>query len=158
MPKPPLTRTENNPWPYFGKILKTSTSHEEGCERFWSLSTVRFLGNDNQLTGVEVEDVEWKMVDDKYAMEPVNGTRRVIEADLVLLAMGFVHPVLEGLLSELELELDGRKNIKVDQTLLTSRQKVFAAGDSVSGATLVVNAIASGRKVAKEIDKFLKNC
>ena len=100
--------------------------------------------------------MEWKTSDDKYVMEPVSGTRRIIEADLVLLAMGFVHPVLEGLLSELELELDGRKNIKVDQTLLTSRQKVFAAGDSVSGATLVVNAIASGRKVARAIDRFLK--
>jgi glutamate synthase (NADPH/NADH) small chain len=69
--------------------------------------------------------------------------------------MGFVHPALEGLLSELGLELDNRKNIKVDQNQLTNRQKVFAAGDSVSGATLVVNAIASGRKAAKEIDKFL---
>jgi glutamate synthase (NADPH/NADH) small chain len=69
--------------------------------------------------------------------------------------MGFVHPALEGLLSELGLELDNRKNIKVDQNQLTNSQKVFAAGDSVSGATLVVNAIASGRKAAKEIDKFL---
>jgi len=75
---------------------------------------------------------------------------------LLLLAMGFVHPALEGLLSELGLELDHRKNIKVDQNQLTNREKVFAAGDSVSGATLVVNAIASGRKVAKEIDKFLR--
>jgi glutamate synthase (NADPH/NADH) small chain len=156
MPKPPSSRGENNPWPYFGKMLKTSTSHEEGCERFWNLSSVRFLGNDNQLTGVEVEEVEWKLVDNKYVMEPVNESRRVIEADLILLAMGFVHPVLEGLLSELELELDGRRNIKVDKSLLTSRQKVFAAGDSISGATLVVNAIASGRKVAKAIDQFLK--
>jgi glutamate synthase (NADPH/NADH) small chain len=70
--------------------------------------------------------------------------------------MGFVHPVLEGLLSELELELDGRQNIRVDRNLSTNRQKVFAAGDSIAGATLIVNAIASGRKVAKEIDKFLR--
>ena len=156
LPKPPLTRTENNPWPYFGKILKTSTSHEEGCERYWSLSTIKFIGSDNHVTGVEVEDVEWKIKDDHYIMEVIPGTRRIIDADLVLLAMGFVHPVLEGLLSELELELDQRRNIKVDKNQLTNRQKVFAAGDSVSGATLVVNAIASGRKVAKEIDKFLR--
>jgi glutamate synthase (NADPH/NADH) small chain len=105
---------------------------------------------------VEVEDVIWNLKDDMYTMEAVKGSSRIIDADLVLLAMGFVHPALEGLLSELGLELDHRKNIKVDQNQLTNRQKVFAAGDSVSGATLVVNAIASGRKVAKEIDKFLR--
>ena len=156
MPKPPLTRADNNPWPYFGKVLKTSTSQEEGCERYWSLSALKFIGIDNQVTGVEVEDVEWKTKEGRYSMEIVPGTHRKIDADLVLLAMGFVHPALDGLLSELELELDQRKNIKVDQNQLTNRQKVFAAGDSVSGATLVVNAIASGRKVAKEIDKFLR--
>jgi len=90
-------------------------------------------------------------------MDVVPDTRRIIPADLVLLAMGFVHPVLEGLLTELELELSVRKNIKVDENHSTNRQKVFAAGDSVSGASLVVNAIASGRKVAKEIDRFLRN-
>jgi glutamate synthase (NADPH/NADH) small chain len=137
-------------------VLKTSTSHEEGCERYWSLATVKFHGKDNHVTGVEVEDVIWNLKDDKYTMEVVKGTRRIIDADLVLLAMGFVHPALEGLLSELDLELDQRKNIKVDQKQSTNRQKVFAAGDSVSGATLVVNAIASGRKVAKEIDIFLR--
>jgi glutamate synthase (NADPH/NADH) small chain len=156
MPKPPLTRGDDNPWPYFGKVLKTSTSHEEGCERYWSLATVKFRGKDNHVAGVEVEDVIWNLKDDRYTMEAVKGTRRIIDADLVLLAMGFVHPALEGLLSELELELDQRKNIKVDENQLTNRQKVFAAGDSISGATLVVNAIASGRKVAKEIDKFLR--
>jgi glutamate synthase (NADPH/NADH) small chain len=155
MPKPPLTRSSGNPWPYFGKILKTSTSQEEGCERFWNLSTVKFHGTD-RLTGVEVEDVVWNPVNDKYTMLVVRDTRRIIEADLVLLAMGFVHPALDGLLTELELELDGRQNVKVDQNHRTSREKIFAAGDSISGATLVVTAIASGRKVAKEIDKFLQ--
>jgi glutamate synthase (NADPH/NADH) small chain len=157
LPKPPVTRASDNPWPYFGKVLKTSTSHEEGCERFWSLSTVRFIGQQNKLTGVEVEEVEWIKTEDRYEMNPVAGTRRIIEADLVLLAMGFVHPVLEGLISELELELSVRKNISVRANYATSREKIFAAGDSVSGASLVVNAIASGRKVAKEIDRFLRN-
>jgi glutamate synthase (NADPH/NADH) small chain len=156
LPKPPLIRSANNPWPYWGKILKTSTSHQEGCERFWNLSTLRFLGTDSKVTGVEVEEVEWKLVDKQYTMQPVPGTRRIIDADLVLLAMGFVHPVLEGLLTELELELNQRNNIKVNQNLLTNRQKVFAAGDSIEGASLIVTAIASGRKVAKEIDKFLR--
>jgi glutamate synthase (NADPH/NADH) small chain len=154
MPKPPLVRAENNPWPYYGKILKTSTSHEEGCERFWNLSTVKFHGTD-KVTGVEVEEVVWNPVNDKYAMLVVKDSRRIIEADLVLLAMGFVHPALEGLLTELEVELDQRKNIKINQNFATNKDKVFAAGDSVNGATLVVTAIASGRKVAKEVDLFL---
>jgi glutamate synthase (NADPH) small chain len=156
LPKPPVIRAEDNPWPYFGKVLKTSTSHEEGCERYWSLSTLRFLGENNHVTAVEVEDVNWKNENGRYMMEPVEGTRRKIDADLVLLALGFVHPVIEGLLSELDLDLNMKKNIKVDGQNLTSRQKIFAAGDSVSGATLVVNAIASGRKVARDIDKFLR--
>jgi len=157
LPKPPLTRTEDNPWPYFGKVLKTSTSHEEGCERYWSLSTVKFIGENGHVKGVEVEDVDWKKENGRHNMEPVPGTRRNIDADLILLALGFVHPVLEGLLSELELDLNLRRNIKVDENHLTSRHKVFAAGDSVSGASLVVNAIASGRKVAFDIDRFLRN-
>jgi glutamate synthase (NADPH/NADH) small chain len=156
LPEPPLTRTANNPWPYYGKVLKTSTSHEEGCERYWSISTLKFVGENKHVTGVEVEDVEWKIIDSRLTMEPVTGTRRKIDADLVLLALGFVHPVLEGLLSELNLELDHRRNIKVNEKHLTSRQRIFAAGDSVTGASLVVNAIASGRKVAKEINRFLR--
>jgi glutamate synthase (NADPH/NADH) small chain len=156
LPKPPVSRTSDNPWPYWGKILKTTTSHEEGCERFWSVSTVRFIGHDDTVTGVEIEDVEWTGSNGKYTMQPVTDSRRIIEADLVLLAMGFVHPVLEGLIQELDLELDGRKNIKVDHHLKTSLEKVFAAGDSVSGASLVVTAIASGRRAAKTIDRYLR--
>ena len=157
LPKPPVTRAEDNPWPYFGKILKTSTSHEEGCSRFWNISSLKFCGENNHVTGIEVEEVQWKKENGNYTMQVVAGTHRVIEADLVLLAMGFVHPALEGIIAELDLELNTRKNIRVDENHLTSRQKVFAAGDSVSGASLVVNAIASGRKVAKEIDRFLRN-
>jgi glutamate synthase (NADPH) small chain len=156
MPKPPVTRNDDNPWPYYGKVLKTSTSHEEGCRRMWCISTLRFIGNDQGVTGVEVEDVEWKNENGKYVMVPVPDSRRIIEAELVLLALGFIHPVIEGLISELELDLNLRKNIKVDDTNQTSREKIFAAGDSVSGASLVVNAIASGRRVARDIDKFLR--
>jgi len=155
MPKPPLLRIDNNPWPYCAKTLKTTTSHEEGCSRYWSISTQKFIGNGTNVTGAEVENVEWKLSDGCHHMEAVPETSRIIETDLVLLAMGFVHPVHDGLISELGLELDQRKNIKINQNNLTSRQKVFAAGDSVHGASLVVNAIASGRKAAREIDKFL---
>ena len=156
LPKPPVTRADNNPWPYWGKILKTTTSHEEGCERLWNTSTLRFVGDGKITKGTEVEDVLWESENGRYVMKPVPGTRRVIETDLVLIAMGFVHPVLDGLLSELGLDLDLRKNIKVNESYGTSVNKVFAAGDSISGASLVVNAIASGRRVAKEIDRFLK--
>ena len=156
LPKPPVRRANDNPWPHFAKILKTTTSHEEGCERFWSLSTVKFVGNEGQLKAIEVEEVEWEKKDTGYSMKVIPGTHRLIETDLALLAMGFLHPVAEGLISQLELELDLRKNIKVNNNHSTTRQKVFAAGDSISGASLVVNAIASGRKAAKEIDIFLK--
>jgi glutamate synthase (NADPH/NADH) small chain len=156
LPKPPEKRTPDNPWPYWGKILKTSTSHEEGCERFWNISTLRFVGDGKITRGTEVEDVIWESENGKYIMKPVPGTKRVIECDMVLLALGFVHPVLDGLLTELGVELDNRKNVRVNNSMTTNIPKVFAAGDTISGASLVVNAIASGRKVARQIDKFLK--
>jgi len=157
LPKPPLSRTPDNPWPYYGKVLKTTTSHEEGCERFWNLSTLRFVGDGKITRGAEVEEVSWEFVNGKFSMKPVPGTKRIIEADLVLLALGFVHPVLDGLLTELGVDLDNRKNVKVNCSQATNIFKVFAAGDTVNGASLVVNAIASGRRAAKEIDRYLKN-
>jgi len=156
MPQPPVERTSQNPWPFYAKVLKTTTSHEEGCQRYWSLSTVRFIGKNNHITGVEVEEVEWINENGRTVPKPIKGTRRVIEADLVLLALGFVHPVLEGIISDLGLELDERSNVKVDNSQSTNIAKVFAAGDTVSGASLVVRAIASGRSTAKAIDNFLK--
>ena len=157
LPKPPLQRSPDNPWPYYGKTLKTSTSHEEGCERLWNISTLRFVGDGAITRGAEVEEITWQSQNGKFSMTPVPGTRRVIECDLVLLAMGFVHPVLDGLLTELGVDLDNRKNVRIDSKMATSVSKVFAAGDTVNGASLVVTAIASGRKVAREIDRFLKN-
>jgi glutamate synthase (NADPH/NADH) small chain len=155
LPKPPEQRSANNPWPYWGKTLKTSTSHEEGCERRWSLTTLRFLGMQQRVTHAEVQEVSWESVNGSQKMSAVPGTKEQIEADLILLAMGFVHPVHEGLLTELEISLDGRKNIEVDLSMATNVNKVFAAGDAASGASLVVTAIASGRKAAKKIDDFL---
>ena len=156
LPKPPDKRAEDNPWPYWGKILKTSTSHEEGCERRWSLSTVKFHGMQQRVTHAEVEEVAWEKENGRYAMKPVPGTRQQIGADLILLAMGFVHPVLEGMVGELNLELDHRKNIGVNRsTMATSVDKVFATGDAVNGASLVVTAIAHRRRTAKRIDDYL---
>jgi glutamate synthase (NADPH/NADH) small chain len=155
LPEPPASREADNPWPYFGKTLKTSTSHEEGCERMWSLSTTRFIGTQRRVTHAEMEKVIWERLDGRFQMKPVPDTRRQLEADLILLAMGFVHPVHKGLLEELGIELSQRKNVQVDQHMSTSMEKVFATGDAVNGASLVVTAIASGRKTAKKIDDFL---
>ena len=157
LPRPPETRSGDNPWPYFAKTLKTSTSHEEGCQRLWSLSTVRFIGFQERVTHAEMEEVTWEKVNGKSGIQAVPGTLQQMETDLVLLAMGFVHPVHEGLLTELDIALDPRKNVEVDPLMATSVQKVFATGDAVSGASLVVTAISSGRRVAKRIDDFLKN-
>ena len=122
LPKPPLEREAENPWPYYAKVLKTTTSHEEGCERYWGLSTVRFVGDGKILRGAEVEEVNWEYEENRSIMKAKTGTRRIIEADIVLLALGFGHPVLDGLLEELNLDLDSRKNIKIDGSYATSRQ------------------------------------
>jgi len=155
LPKPPEKRAGDNPWPYFAKTLKTSTSHEEGCERRWSLSTLRFLGMQQHVTHAEVEEVKWERLNGSFEMKSVPGSTEKIEAELILLAMGFVHPVHEGILSELGISLNSRKNIDINPTMATNVKKVFAAGDAASGASLVVNAIASGRRAAKKIDEFL---
>ena len=157
LPKPPLSPAMDNPWPEVRKTLKTSTSQEEGCNRMWSLSSVKFIGEDGCVKGVEVEEVRWDRINGILTMTGIPVTRRIIETDFILLAMGFVHPVHEGLVAEFNLHLDPRGNIKVVDNLMTSQPRVFSAGDSVSGASLVVRAIASGRKAAKEIDRFLTN-
>jgi glutamate synthase (NADPH) small chain len=157
LPKPPFTPAVDNPWPEFRKTLKTSTSQEEGCERMWSISSVRFTGEDGKVTGVEVEEVRWEKANGTLNITGLPGTGRVIDTDFVLLAMGFVHPVHEGLIREFDLRLDQKGNINVDNNLMTNHPKVFATGDSINGASLVVRAIASGRRVAREIDLFLRN-
>lgn len=157
MPKPPVGDNPNTPWPYWPQILKTSSSHEEGCERRWLLDTKRFIGENGKLTGVEVEEVEWKKNEETGRMDLIHtGKTEVIKAELVLLAMGFVNPVQEGVISQLKPELDARKNIKVDSSQKSSVEKVFAAGDSSTGASLVVRAIASGLNAAKGIADFLR--
>jgi len=157
MPKPPVERASNNPWPYWGKTLKTSTSHEEGCERMWSLSSVRFKGVQQRVSHLEVQEVEWVQENGSYSMHPVKGSEKLLEADLILLAMGFVNPVYEGLLESLKVELSPRNNVSVNADMATNVDKVFAAGDAVNGASLVVTAIASGRKVARKVDEYLSS-
>ncbi|MFP4060731.1 MAG: glutamate synthase subunit beta [Bacteroidales bacterium] len=156
MPQPPVERAPENPWPYWAFTLKTSSSHEEGCEREWCLSTKRFIGENGKVKQVEVVETEWiKNADGRMQMNEIPGTTRTIDADLVLLSMGFVSPVQEGLLNDLKLEFSNRGNVVVNKQHLTNIDKVFAAGDSVNGASLVVTAIYSGRRAAADIDKYL---
>jgi len=154
LPQPPANKNPDTPWPYWPNILRTSSSHKEGCERKWCLNTTEFVGDKNgKLKEVIVEEVEWtKDETGRWNMKPTGKTEK-IKADLVFLALGFVHPVHEGLLTELGVELDARGNVKVDQTGKSSVSKVFATGDASIGASLVVRAIALGRKVAEDIHK-----
>ena len=159
MPKPPVGDNPATPWPYWPQILKTSSSHEEGCERRWLLDTKRFISDEKgNLCGVEVEEVNWEKDPATGRMNLIHtGKVETIKAELVLLAMGFTNPVQEGLLEQLGVELDARKNVKVDKHQKTSVAKVFAAGDASTGASLVVRCINSGYNAAKGIDEFLKN-
>ncbi len=155
MPKPPVDDNPATPWPYFPIVLKTSTSHKEGCDRFWSLDTKRFVGQDGCVKEVELVEVEWtKSEDGRMSLSKTNNQKN-IKADLVFLAMGFVNPVYEGLLEQLGVDLSDRKNVAIDKQNQSSMSKVFAAGDAAMGASLVVRAIASGRDAAKGINEFL---
>jgi glutamate synthase (NADPH/NADH) small chain len=156
MPKPPVDREDNNPWPYWPYTLKTSSSHEEGCDRQWGLATKRFIGENGNVKQVEVIEVKWdKDSNGRQIMSEVPGSNKIINADLVFLAMGFVHPVHEGLVKDLGVELDPRGNVKGDADKKTSVEKIFVAGDATRGPSLVVHAIAEGRKMAENVHKFL---
>ncbi|HNZ85437.1 MAG TPA: glutamate synthase subunit beta [Paludibacteraceae bacterium] len=111
MPKPPVSDNPDSPWPYYQFVLKTSSSHKEGCERRWALDTRKFIGENGQVTAVEVEEVKWEKDQSGRLQLIRTGNVDVIQADLVFLAMGFVHPVQEGLVEQLNLAVDGRKNI-----------------------------------------------
>ena len=134
MPQPPVGHNPATPWPQWPVVLKTTSSHEEGCTRRWSLASNQFLGKNGKVCGVEVEEVEWLPATDggRPTMKPT-GKKEVIEADMVLLAMGFLKP---------------------EQPKLA--ENVFLAGDAAHGASLVVRALADGRRVAQQIDAYLK--
>lgn len=156
MPKPPENENPETPWPYWPVILKTSSSHAEGCDRRWLLDTREIKGEDGRVTSVVVEEVQWEKDPETGRMNLIHtGNTETLKADLVLLAMGFTNPVHEGLLQQLDLQLDQRGNVKVDDNQQSSSTKVFAAGDASTGASLVVRCIASGRKAAQGIDRYL---
>jgi glutamate synthase (NADPH/NADH) small chain len=158
MPEPPVDRTSDNPWPYWPTTLRTSSSHEEGCNRRWSLITKKLHSIDGRVVSAEVVSVEWIKDEQngRMMMKEAEGSAEIIKADLVLLAMGFVSPDHDGLLDSLGVEYDSRGNIHAAKSNMTSLPKVFAAGDAARGATLVVHAIQSGRDAAFHIDGFLR--
>ncbi|MGA9270101.1 MAG: glutamate synthase subunit beta [Lutimonas sp.] len=155
MPRPPVERSETTPWPYWPLQLRTSSSHEEGCERDWLINTKEFLTDaDNNLTGVVTVEVEWKKIPgQRPELIERKGTEKAWPCELVLLALGFTGP--EKTLSEqLGLELDGRSNYKASN-YQTNVPHIFTAGDMRRGQSLIVWAINEGREAAREVDLFL---
>jgi glutamate synthase (NADPH/NADH) small chain len=159
MPMPPGSRTENMPWPSFPMLLKTTSSHEEGCEREWAVLTKSFIKDSHgRVKALELVDLAWTSgADGKPArFTEVAGSLRQIPCDLVLLAMGFVHTQHNGLAEQLGLGLDDRGNLAATEGKYSTRiKKVFACGDARRGQSLVVWAISEGRECARRVDEFL---
>lgn len=158
LPEPPKERAPDNPWPTWPVILRTSTSHEEGCERMWSVNVKEFIGENGQVKKLRGAKLEWSAPDAAGRRTPkeIPGSQFELEADLVLLAMGFIHVEHGALVKDFQLATDERGNIIVDPSLMTSASGIFAAGDSVLGASLVVRAMDQGRRAAEAIDAYLK--
>ncbi len=156
LPRPPDEPNKSLTWPNWPNRLRTSSSHEEGCERLWSVSTTSFEGSDGRVERLRVVEVAWEDVDGRWEMTEVEGTAFEIQADLVLLAMGFVSPVQEGLLEQLEVATDQQGNVAADDSAYaTNIPGVFAAGDVRRGQSLVVWAIREGRQCARAVDEYL---
>ena len=156
LPEPPEERPDNNPWPQWPMILRSSPAHEEGGIRDYNILTKSFSGSNGQVEKLHAVRVEWAPGEDgRFNMTEVPGSEMEVETDLVLLAMGFLHPEHDGMLTDLGVELDGRGNVKVDQNKMTNIPGVFAGGDMARGQSLVVWAIAEGREVARGVDQYL---
>jgi glutamate synthase (NADPH/NADH) small chain len=156
LPRPPETRPQNSPWPKYPMLLKTTSSHEEGCDRQWSVSTKKFIGKNGQVTRLSCVRIAFEK-DDKGApaMKEVPGSAFELEADMVVLALGFLHPEHQGMVAELGAALDPRGNIKTDEQMMTSVKKVFSSGDMRRGQSLIVWAVSEGRRAAHFIDRYL---
>lgn len=158
MPVPPTKRNEYMPWPTYPMLLKTTSSHEEGAQRHWSISTKEFINDDNgNLKALKIVDLEWKIDNGRPAsFVEVEGSEREIPCELALLAMGFLHPQYTGMLEDLGVELDERGNIRAtDKKFKTNIPKIFTCGDMRRGQSLVVWAISEGRECARKVDEFL---
>ena len=157
MPKPPEVRTHSSPWPNYPLLLKVSTSHEEGSRRHWSILTKEFAGESGKVKKLKCVRVEFSEKDEngRPVMREVAGSEFEIEADLVILAVGFLHPEHKGALEALGVDLDERGNVRADDNFMTSKKGVFTAGDMRRGQSLAVWAISEGRKAARAIDEYL---
>lgn len=156
LPKPPNERPADNPWPEWSRILRMSSSHKEGGSIEYSVLTKKFSGENGSVKKLHAVHIEWKK-DEKGQMKMVQvaGSEFTLDAELVLLAMGFVHPVHDGMIQQLGVNLDPRGNVMVDANHMTSKEGVFAAGDMAIGQSLVVRAIKQGRNAARGVDKYL---
>ena len=155
MPQPPDHRAASTPWPTWPLMHRTSSAHEEGGERVFSINTVQFTGEDGKLTGLETVEVEQVIDENGMRFEPVEGSEQHFKADMVLLAMGFVGPEKNELIDGLGVELDQRGNVARDGHWMSSVDGVFVAGDMGRGQSLIVWAIAEGRACAASVDAFL---
>ncbi len=155
LPKPPIDRPDDTPWPNWPRIMRTSSSHLEGCERLWSVMTTKFTGTETKVSKIHCCKVDWMQQNGNWKLKEIPGTEVILDADIVLLAMGFVHVVHNGLITELGLELDSRGNVAT-KNFQTSQPWIFAAGDTINGASLVVRAIDSGRAAATAIDRWMR--
>lgn len=155
---PPSERSDDNPWPQWAVIERTSSSHEEGVEKMFSVMTKKFSGEDGtvkKLHGLELKFGEKNPITGRKPMNEIMGSDFTLDADLVLLAMGFTGPVKDNLIGELDIELDKRSNIKTDENRMTNIPGIFAAGDIRRGQSLVVWAINEGREAANQVDKYI---
>ena len=162
MPKPPEKENKAVTWPDWPTKMRTSSSQEEGCHRDWSVSAKRFIESEGKVTAIECVRVDWNQDSQgRWQMSEIEGSEFELKADLVLLAMGFVNPVQEGILEQLSLDKDIRGNVQAptdgDKAYNTSVEKVFAAGDIRRGQSLVVWAIREGRQCAQSIDNYLSS-
>ena len=156
LPQPPDARTPDMPWPTWPMILRTSSSHEEGVIRDWSINTKRFIGSSGKVTELEGVRLEWATgANGRPQMKEIPGSEFRLKADLVLLALGFLGPEHYGPVTDLGLKTDERSNVAVDERYMSSEPGVFACGDARRGQSLVVWAIWEGRECARGVDQFL---
>jgi len=154
--EPPEERTANNPWPQWPLVSRSSPAHEEGGIRDYSILTKSFSGSSGKLEKLHAVRVEWKPDENgRSSLEEIPGSEFEIETELTLLAMGFLHPEHEGILTQIGVDLDGRGNVALDNNRMSSVPGVFAAGDAARGQSLVVWAISEGRETARAMDLYL---
>ena len=158
LPEPPTERDSSTPWPMWPLMLRDTHAHKEGGSRRWAVTAKAFIGENRVLKKVACVEMEWQPTPDGKGQMPIEkpGTEFDIEADLVILAMGFIGPGPSKLVDEIGLELDNHKNVKVDHTQMTNVPGIFVAGDMTTGQSLVVRAIANGRKASEGIQSYLE--